>query len=249
MSSSIDMANDTPHRQAGPLGRAFIRAFLKQAQVAAIESLSSKFRLITLRSPAFRFVDWMPGQKLQIAMGSAFVTRTYTPIDWDREMGQTRILGYVHGRGPGSDWLRNARVGDVCNVMGPRKSIDTSSIGDAPILFGDETSIGLAYALQQGDTNRNLTVFLESSDRAGVRAVMATLGLDNVLLFAATEGTTQLDEIEAHLNGHARNHSDYILTGHAQSIQRIRRKLKELALPPQRIEAKAYWAIGKTGLD
>lgn len=39
-------------------------------------------------------------------MGSAFVARTYTPIDWDPVAGRTRIRGYAHGDGPGSAWVR-----------------------------------------------------------------------------------------------------------------------------------------------
>jgi NADPH-dependent ferric siderophore reductase len=220
------MDGDAPRRQAGLLGRTFMQAFLTQAQVVAAETLACRFRLITLASPAFRLADWKPGHKLQIAMRSAFATRTYTPIDWDTATGQTRILGYVHGNGPGSDWVRNTYPGDVCNVLGPRKSLDTSFIGNTSILFGDETSIGLAYALKHGRPDRNLKGFFESGDPESVRNVLDTLGLDDVVVVAAADGMALEDGI-GHLHDLVEKNVDFVLTGQARSIQRIRRTLKD----------------------
>jgi hypothetical protein len=56
-------------------------------------TIGDRFRLITLEGLALAGVTWTPGQKIQIAMGSAFVARTYTPIEWDAAAGRTRILG------------------------------------------------------------------------------------------------------------------------------------------------------------
>jgi NADPH-dependent ferric siderophore reductase len=249
MNSSFDNADDAPRRQAGLLGRALMRTFLKQARVVATESFAPNFRLITLESPAFRDSDWTPGQKLQIAMGSAFVSRTYTPVDWDTATGQTRILGYVHGNGPGSEWLRKSRPGDVCEVLGPRKSLDALSTGGSTILFGDETSIGLAYALQRCHPDRNIKVFLQTSDHIGVHDTVARLCLDNIVFATTGPDAVQLVEIEERLRGHIGNDANFILTGKGQSIQQIRRKLKDWRVSPSQIKAKAYWAPGKAGLD
>lgn len=41
----------------------------------------------------------------------------------------------------------------------------------------------------------------------------------------------------------------FILTGKAQTIQRVRADLKKLGVPPRQIMTKAYWAPGKVGLD
>lgn len=41
----------------------------------------------------------------------------------------------------------------------------------------------------------------------------------------------------------------FILTGKAQSIQRMLRTLKTSGVPGHRIVSKAYWSPGKTGLD
>ena len=41
----------------------------------------------------------------------------------------------------------------------------------------------------------------------------------------------------------------FVLTGKAGTVQRLRQRLKRLAVPASRIATKAYWAPGKTGLD
>ena len=99
-------------RAPGRLGRALTGLWMKRASLVANEPVADRFHLITLEGPALRGVAWLPGQKVQIAMGSAFVTRTYTPIDWDPSAGRTRILGWSHGDGPGSAWVRTASPGD-----------------------------------------------------------------------------------------------------------------------------------------
>ena len=136
-------------RVSGRLSRALIRLIMKRATVTANETVADRFRLITLEGPGLVDVVWTPGQKIQIAMGSAFVARTYSPIAWNGAAGRTCILGYAHGAGPGSDWLRAAVPGSSCDIFGPRASLDIGRPSGPLAIFGDETSLGLAYALAQ----------------------------------------------------------------------------------------------------
>lgn len=231
-------------------GRALVRLLMKQARVAEVESVAEGFRLITLESPEFQGLQWVPGQKLQIAMGSAFVTRTFTPIEWDAAAGRTRILGYAHGQGPGSVWVREVSAGDACDVFGPRASLD---VGDArmPVVIGDETSIGLAHALARGDRPHPDAVpcLFEVTAAAPVREVMPRLQLDAAEWFERTENDTHLEGIERRLPALAAAGATFVLTGKAPSIQRLRRVLKDAGVASSRVVTKAYWAPGKTGLD
>ncbi|MBY0322009.1 MAG: siderophore-interacting protein [Reyranella sp.] len=124
---------------------------MKQATVVAAERLDERFRSITLEGAALAGVAWVPGQKIQLAMGTAFVARTYTPIDWDASAGRARILGFAHGVGPGSAWVRGIAPGDACDLFGPRSSVDARRLAGPLAVFGDETSIGLASALASQD--------------------------------------------------------------------------------------------------
>lgn len=147
MTSMERSAEVTAAVTSGRLSKMLRRLLMKQARVVSCEQLADRFRLVTLEGAALRDVTWAPGSKIQIAMAAAFTTRTYTPIDWNPAEGRTRILGYVHGDGPGSAWLLSLAPDDSCEFIGPRSSLDASRLEYPLVLFGDETSIGLACAL------------------------------------------------------------------------------------------------------
>jgi len=231
----------------GRIGQALLRLLMRRATVIANERLSDRFRLITLEGPALAGLDWVPGQKIQIAMGSAFVARTHTPIEWNAEEGRTCILGYAHGDGPGSAWLQGAVEGDGCDLFGPRGSLDVRAMPGPLALFGDETSIGLAYALAR--TGRAITCHFETQDADGTALVLDKLGLGDAALVARRADETHLDALAATLPDLAASGASFVLTGRAAGIQRLRQALKRAAVPAGRVATKAYWAPGKTGLD
>lgn len=238
-----------PPRPSNRLSRALLRMLMKQAQVLESEVIAENFRLITLASPAFKAVPWRPGQKLQIAMGSAFVARTFTPIEWDAAAGRTRIVGYAHVDGPGSAWLRDIRPGDECDVFGPRASLDLADTSPLRVLLGDETSIGLACALARHALGHAPQCLFEVNHAAATLAALKRLAVDRAALFERTANDAHLTEIEQRLPALAAGAASFVLTGRASFIQRLRQRLKSLGVPAVRLETKAYWAAGKTGLD
>ena len=236
-------------KMPGRLSRTLVRLFMRHATVAAVETIADRFRLITLEGPALAGIAWTPGQKIQIAMGSAFVARTYTPIEWDPVAGRTRILGYAHGDGPGSAWVRGLEPGDECDVFGPRHSLDLSAAAGPLAILGDETSIGLARALRSSDRTGAVACRFEVDDVDATRRVMENLGLDDAALFARSEDGAHIRGIEAALPALDAAGATFVLTGKASTIQQLRLALKSRAVPAARIVAKAYWAPGKSGLD
>jgi NADPH-dependent ferric siderophore reductase len=233
----------------GRLSKALMGLLMKPATVVAIERLADRFRLITLEGSALEGVAWTPGQKIQISMGSAFVARTYTPIDWDPVSGRTRILGYAHGDGPGSAWVRRVEAGDECHMFGPRTSLDARHLSGPLAVFGDETSIGLARALLHQDLAREVVCHFELDDLAAGRQVTTQLRLDLAILHARRDGEAHLAEMEAALHALIAAGASFILTGKSGTIQRLRQSLNRQAVNAGRILSKAYWAPGKTGLD
>lgn len=235
---------------SGGLSRFLIRLIMKRATVTANEALGDRFRLVTLEGPGLRDVAWTPGQKIQIAMGSAFAARTYTPLTWNAVEGRTCILGYAHGVGPGNDWLRAAVPGSSCDIFGPRASLDMARPGGPLAIFGDETSFGLAYALgQRAGAAEAVTAVFEVGDIETSRSVAAQLHLQGCTLISRRAEDAHLPEFESKLPGLADAGATFVLTGKAGSIQRVRRILKTLLVPLKRIRTKAHWTPGKTGLD
>lgn len=240
-----------PGAKPGLVERTLSRWFLRSTRVATVTPVSENVFLIDLEGDALKGANWTPGDKLQVKVGSPMVTRTFTPILFDAVRGRTRLLGYAHGAAPGSDWLRQARPGDACEVFGPHRSLALGGITGPVALFGDETSFGLAAAMS-GHAPPGLAlrcVFEVGSVQEALQVLQALPALPAPAVLVARGN-------EAHLVGTVRDllatagaGAQFALTGRAQAIQAVRTILREYGVPASRVMAKAYWSPGKTGLD
>jgi ferric-chelate reductase (NADPH) len=245
-----DMQNSAPLlAPPGRVTRTLLRWLMRPARVAAVETLSPHFRLAELQGEALKDVAWTAGQKVQVSMGSGLSARTYTPISWDAGRGSTRMLTFAHGEGPGSRWASGLREGDMCHFFGPRRSLDLSSLEAPMVLFGDETSFGLAAALREGPQAHGAIHVFEASDVAESRSVLEAIGLGQASLIGRVADEAHLAAAEAEMLRFAASAAHFVLTGKASSIQRISRALKAAGVGSSRLKTKAYWAPGKTGLD
>lgn len=243
------IAAGAPPTRRGWISEALGRMFLKPAVVTRSEQIGDLFRLITLESPQFRGVEWWAGQKIKVATGPGLATRTYTPIEWDAVAGRTRILAHAHGEGPGSTWVRRAVAGETCEILGPRPSLDVRDARNGIVLFGDETSIGLACAIAGQQPAGTVRAFFEVDSEAEVSRAMALPRLGRFELFAREPGDRHLAQVEGRMSALVASGARFLLSGKASSIQRLHRALKTQGLARAVLVAKPYWAPGKTGLD
>jgi NADPH-dependent ferric siderophore reductase len=256
-------ARESTQERTSALVKTVRRWVMRSARISSVTALSDRFRLIELRGDALKGVAWTPGDKIQVAIGSGFTRRTYTPISWDATVGTTRLLVYLHGGGAGSQWASDLQPGDLCDFSGPRKSLDVSVLASDTILFGDETSFALAAAaaaaatatatatataysgMRQGETH---CVF-EVDDTVAAQAVIDRLGLRDASVIERQPAGVHHDVLFKRLAGFLSDDADFILTGQASAIRYLHHSLKLGGLPASRLRVKAYWAQGKTGLD
>ena len=233
-----------PSKRAGLFEATVQKLFTRRAHVLEIVDIGSAFRIITLGGDALRHVAWTPGDKMQVQLGG-WVQRTYTPIDWDPIAGRTRILVYLHADGPGTQWARMVRKGDDCVLFGPRKSVQ--AVASSAIMFGDETSLGLAAAL----SGTGMHLLLEMSERDQAMPVLGYLGLVSAHVCSRREDDAHLTELEAQLSTLLMTDpaAEIVLTGRAAAIQHMTRFLRQTEVGTGRRQSKAYWAPGKKGLD
>ena len=240
--------------EARPPGRivgALTRLFMKSATVRESRALDDGFRLVTLSGESLRGVRWTPGQKVQVALGG-WIYRTYTPLSWDAVHGSTQLLLFLHGDAPGAVWGRALKVGDSCTMFGPRDSLDLNTLDRPALLFGDETSFGLAYAMRftpQGAGE--VHVVLEVTSKKVAADVLGHLGITNADLVERRSDDSHLSEVENVAVNHLqiRSIKSCALSGKASSIQRLNKRLRSLGLSSRQIRTRAYWAPGKAGLD
>ncbi|HTV21495.1 MAG TPA: siderophore-interacting protein [Polyangiaceae bacterium] len=238
-------------RHLGPLESVVTKWFTREAHVREVRTVADGFRLVTLGGQALEGVAWVPGQKVQLMLGG-WVQRTYTPLSWDAARGTMQLLAYVHGEFPGSDWARALAVGQRCAVFGPRGSIDLTALARPGLVFGDETSIGLAHALRATATGAaGVEVVLEVTSLDAARAALQAVDVQGAHCIERRADDAHLTDVEAVVRRLREGHAveGWVLTGKATSIQAMTKLLRQLGAPRARIQSKAYWAPGKTGLD
>ncbi|WP_224249357.1 siderophore-interacting protein [Hyalangium gracile] len=226
------------------LGGVLGRFIFREATVSLVEPLGARFRRLVLSSPALRGVSWTPGDKLQVFLPEAG-TRAYTPTRWDSDAGETELLIYLHGDGPGTAWASSVQAGARVQVFGPRGSL---VVGERTpgVIFGDETSVGLVRA--HGSNGASV---LEVTDARAVREVLDGLGCRATTLVERAPQDGHLGELVSALEGAVRTapHQRLVLSGRAAAIQEVRKGLKARGVSLSEAKTKAYWAPGKVGLD
>jgi NADPH-dependent ferric siderophore reductase len=238
----------------GLFGQAVLRLMTHVSDVHAVQALSPHFRLVSLRSDAFRRMAHVPGDKMQVRVGG-MAFRTFTPFRMGEGDDSMDLLGYLHGSAPAARWLGAVAPGDRCHVMGPRRSMDLPAIDRSTVFVGDETSLGLALALCGTPLGGLDTHFIfEVDDASEVRSVLDALGrgmLQHAWLVERRPGGAHLVEAETALARYAGadSYRQYVLSGQSLSIQRLQRSLKAAGAKPSQMLVKAYWAPGKTALD
>lgn len=221
------------------------------AHVEGVEWLGPRFRLIDILAKNCRETIWQPGAKLKIDIGAG-TTRTYTPITIDAESGRVRILAYIHGQSPASQWASAIAVGDDTYTSAPRSSLELNELRSAVVFFGDETSYGAAKTLQLhlgSDFPAHCVFEVRQPEHA--KAVIERLKLTNITLVQTSEDCSHLDEVAHRLQRALADLATQhlVLTGNGRSIQAVRAALKASNTVEIEYMVKAYWTPEKALKD
>lgn len=225
------------------------RVFLRNVEITGVEDVSETYRLVEIGGEALKGLSWRPGNQIQIGVGPKFANRAYTPIDWDTATGRLRFLAYLHSDTPGCNWLRSALPGQPCDILGPKRSLELAPNDGAPLLFGDETCLGLARAFRGGLQGAAARFIFEVGNVVAARAVLARLDIGDALLVERLPDGSHLHEAARVVLAASERHESIVLAGKAQSIQAVKSALKTAGIDQRRVKAKAYWAPGKVGMD
>jgi ferric-chelate reductase (NADPH) len=230
------------------IGSALGRFMFHDASVVGLRELSPRFRRVELEGAALRGLSWEAGDKVQVFLPETGM-RTYTPLAWDAQKGTAAFLIYLHGDAPGAAWGRALKPGAQVQFFGPRRSLQLKAPAAPVLFFGDETSIGVAHALKQVQAQKDMTCVFEVTRRPEAAEALREFGFEGSDV-ERSAGDAHLAEVYERLKGvlQARKEACLVMTGKAQSIQALRAKLRADGLTPP-VQTKAYWSVGKTGLD
>lgn len=212
--------------------------------VAAISEPALGFVLITFAGPALCEHAWRAGDRVSVRTPDDQL-RNYTPFEWNATEGRARILGAGRASGPGTRYLASLAVGDTVQLIGPKKSVDLGSLGQAPIIVGDETVIGLCAAWAGLRADAPATVLLEAVDTAACHTAAHAVGVTPSRV--VHDRTELIATVVEHLRADATR--PLVVSGRAQTIAAVRRALKDARRGGGHVKAKAYWDENRAGLD
>lgn len=210
---------------------------LSKSKIISNEQLSPHFHLLTIQGRNLK-KEWLPGQKIQIQLQDDQM-RSYTPCSWNSKTGVMQTLVYMHGKGPGALWARDAKAQNKVTVLGPKKSLKLEEETNNVIFFGDETTFGLAHAIKKNIPNIKFHFFMEAVDTEESSSILKRFDLEDALLVSVG----QLDLISQQMAKlYAEDNTQRIvLSGKQQSIVALREKLYSHNIPKDSIGTKVYW--------
>ncbi len=211
---------------------------LSDSKIVSNEKLSPHFQFLTIKGKALKKAEWIPGQKIQVKMKNDEM-RSYTPSSWDSDAGVVQTLVYMHGKGPGALWARDAKPASKVTVLGPRKSLKLEPEDKNIIFFGDETTFGLAHALKKHTKDISYQFYFEANDTSESKEVLERFELGNSPLFSINQLELISKEIASLFNQN--KDSRIILSGKQQSIVKLRELLYASDIPHDSIDKKVYW--------
>jgi NADPH-dependent ferric siderophore reductase len=253
----VDLIHMSPDRLlelVGVAGGPLADAALWDFEVLSAGPLSPNLHRLELTAPGLAGLRYTAGQDLMFRIPLAedrVVNRRYTIRAFDAERAVVTIDISLHANGPGTDWIRAARIGDRIDAIGPRGKITLQTDADWHLFVADETGMpgvlamvetlpspSIALALIEIDTPADEQVpdsaqRLELDLRWLYRMERRSVPGDASLLLDALTG------LELPVGaGHA------YIAAEARVVKAIQQSLTDRGFEKDRISGKAYWRRG-----
>ncbi len=215
------------------------------ADIVAVDVLTPRFVRLRLAGADIAKATFRAGDKVQVLLPDAM--RTYTPFDVDGD--QLSLLLFAHGDTPASRFALTATPGQRVQFLGPQSSLPLSSTNGPAVLVGDESCLAVARTLQTWRAGSNDARFVfEVGDIDESGAVAQAIGLLPCTTFVPRRaGGAHVPALSEAVVAASSSSSLIYLAGCAGTIQQLRKDLK--ARGRSVAKNKAYWAVGKRGLD
>ncbi|MCS3779567.1 siderophore-interacting protein [Tsukamurella ocularis] len=184
---------------------------------------------------------------VKLAFGEA--TRTYTVRSFDRAERRIAIDFVVHGdEGLAGPWAQRAQPGDAITIMGPGGAYSPDPTAAWHLLTGDLSAVpAIAAALEALPADARGAAILEVESDADRIALTAPAGVD--VRWAVNPDVADVDFLARQVavaDWPADRATTHVFAhGERESIKAIRKVLRELKVPRERLSISGYWARGR----
>jgi NADPH-dependent ferric siderophore reductase len=244
-----DRLLDLVGRPGGPLAD----ASLWNLEVLATGPLSPNIQRMVLKVAGPAELQYKAGQDLMLRvplLGDGVVNRRYTIRTLDPIERAVTVDASLHGTGPGTNWIRSAKVGSRIDAIGPRGKITLHEDAAWHLFIDDEsglpgalamieslrngsTAIGLFEVDSADDEQSPVTEMTERRDLRWIHRLGSSVPGDAAPLLEALAET----ELPAG-SGHV------YVAAETRVARAIQGALIERGLGADQISAKAYWRRG-----
>lgn len=243
------MSPDRPRRTVADrlVGMLFVRA-----EVAEIDQITPRMRVVRLTGPEVRGLTWIPGQQVRVrvrAPRGRSALRTYSV--WSYEGDQLELCVLDHGDGPGAHWVRSLGKGDEVLFRKPEGAFVTTQAAPYHVFAGDETaSVAFGPMLAALPAEARVYGAIEVAREEDRLPLPRTAELSwRFRGDASAAASAGLVAAVRDLDLPAEPGVAY-LAGEARTCQAVRAHLvSERGWPRRSVLVKPFWAPGKRGLE
>jgi NADPH-dependent ferric siderophore reductase len=246
---ATDRLLDTVGRPGGPLAD----AALWPLEVIEAGPLSPSFRRVVVTAPGIEGLQCAPGQDLMLRIPLAddkVVNRRYTIRNFDAVERKVVVDVSLHGKGPGTDWISAAGMGDRIDAIGPRGKITLRPDADWHLFVVDETGMPGALAMIEALPTGSVAIaLLEVDSPADEQEPEASRGgrLDMQWLHRSGRSVPGDPDpvVEAVAGVDLPTGVGHVyVAAEAGVVRGVTRTLTGRGLQPDQISGKAYWRRG-----
>lgn len=214
--------------------------------VSQVEAVDQDLRRVTFAGD-LSACRYQPGNVIEFRVSERDM-RHYTPSRFDAEKGQCEVLFFLHGTAVGTQWVKSLQPGQEFKLMGPGGHLAYQPEARRHLIFGDESALGLACALERAMVTAGQQVSCLFELDAAHAHWPELLGLPATVVpkSSAEPAEASLAALDTMLTQPA--DLAFYLSGRAQSIQRVLRLLRHKGVGRRQIQTEPYWADGKKGL-
>jgi NADPH-dependent ferric siderophore reductase len=246
---AADRLLDLVGRPGGPLAD----AALWHLEVVDAGSLTPSIYRVVFTAPGLEGLQYAAGQDLMLRVPLAVdrvVNRRYTIRKLDLARAAVTLDVSLHGAGPGTDWIRAARVGDRIDAIGPRGKVTLRESADWHLFVVDETGLPGTLSMIEALEPSSAAIGILEVDAVADEQEPDTRSAQGVdLHWLHRNGQSEPGDASLMLEalaavelpaglGHA------YVAAEARVVRGVQRALTDRGVQPEQISAKAYWRRG-----
>jgi len=172
--------------------------------------------------------------------------RNYTVAHYDIKAGVFDVVFHLHGNGVGCQYIDALERGDEIYISSPRGHKVYDPGVQKQVIFGDETSLGLACSFLSVLKNHQYQFYFEL-DKENIN-VPQLLGIENCTVFPRKGlflNEKWINDLPVFNSGEWKD-ANFILTGNVNSVRTFRKVVKTAT--KGKVFSQGYWLEGKKGL-